>query len=220
MAVRRFSSWLADEGEIDTDQLVRLRPPRLEHKITPELSEDQLGNLIKACSGKRLVDRRDEAIIRFMIETGARAGEVVAMRTGDADLSGGAVLRKTKSARARTVPFSPKTAQALDRYLRLRKGHRLADTDTLWLGAQGRGLSYDGLYSALKARAKDAGIEDFHPHLLRHTAAARWLAAGGSEGGLMSVAGWTRRDMLDRYTRASSEKRAAEEARRLGLGEF
>src|SRR6185437_12492402 len=35
-----------------------------------------------------------------------------------------------------------------------------------------------------------AGIKDFHPHVMRHTAADRWLSAGGSEGGLMAIAGW------------------------------
>jgi integrase len=59
-----------------------------------------------------------------------------------------------------------------------------------------------------------------HPHLLRHTAADRWLTAGGSEGGLMAVAGWTRPDMLLRYTRARAEQRAADEARRLNLGDL
>jgi hypothetical protein len=36
----------------------------------------------------------------------------------------------------------------------------------------------------------------------------------------MAIAGWSRRDMLDRYTRATASERAAEEARRLGLGDF
>ena len=48
----------------------------------------------------------------------------------------------------------------------------------------------------------------FHPHRLRHTAAHRWLAAGGSESGLMAVAGWTRPDMLMRYTKAQASARA------------
>jgi len=69
-------------------------------------------------------------------------------------------------------------------------------------------------------RAARAGIDGFHPHRMRHTAAHRWLAAGGSEGGLMAVAGWTRPDMLMRYTQAQAASRAAEEARRLGLGEL
>ena len=63
-----------------------------------------------------------------------------------------------------------------------------------------------------------AGIHGFHPHKLRHTAAHRWLAAGGSESGLMAMAGWTRTDMLIRYTRATAEDRAAAEARKLDLG--
>jgi hypothetical protein len=36
----------------------------------------------------------------------------------------------------------------------------------------------------------------------------------------MAVAGWTRRDMIDRYTRATAAERAAEEARRLNLGDL
>ncbi len=67
-------------------------------------------------------------------------------------------------------------------------------------------------------RADRAGVVGFHPHMLRHTAAHRWLAKGGSEGGLMAVAGWTRPDMLVRYTRAQASARAADEARRLDLG--
>jgi hypothetical protein len=55
---------------------------------------------------------------------------------------------------------------------------------------------------------------------MRHTAAHRWLAAGGSEGGLMAVAGWTRPDMLMRYTKAQAASRAAAEARTLNLGEL
>ena len=36
----------------------------------------------------------------------------------------------------------------------------------------------------------------------------------------MAVAGWSRGDMLTRYTRARAEQRAAEEAQRLNLGEL
>jgi integrase/recombinase XerD len=36
----------------------------------------------------------------------------------------------------------------------------------------------------------------------------------------MAVAGWSSRDMLDRYARATASKRAAAEARTLGLGEL
>lgn len=46
---------------------------------------------------------------------------------------------------------------------------------------------------------------------MRHTMATRWLRARGSEAGLMAVAGWSNRQMIDRYTGASASERAAEE---------
>ncbi|MEV4438540.1 tyrosine-type recombinase/integrase [Streptomyces sp. NPDC049577] len=221
LSLRRFSAWLAAEGEIDEDQISGLKPPKLDSKIVPELSEDELKDLIKACQGKELWHRRDEAIVRLMIETGARAGEVVAMETEDVDLRAGSVIiRRGKGGKGRQIPIGPQTSRAIDRYLRLRRTHRLAGSAALWLGDRGKGFGYYGLYCALTYRAEKAGIKDFHPHILRHTAAGRWLEKGGSETGLMAVAGWTRRDMIDRYTRASSEKRAADEARRLNLGDL
>jgi len=52
------------------------------------------------------------------------------------------------------------------------------------------------------------------------TAADRWLSNGRSGGGLMAVAGWTRLEMLIRYTKARASARAADEALRLYLGEL
>ena len=69
---------------------------------------------------------------------------------------------------------------------------------------------------ALSLNAREAAPAQPPPH----TAAHRWLAAGGSESGLMAIAGWTRSDMLVRYTRARASERAATEARRLNLGDL
>lgn len=88
----------------------------------------------------------------------------------------------------------------------------------MWLGERGTGFGCDGLSRALRRRAQLAGITGFHPHKLWHTAAHRWLAAGGTESGLMAIAGWTRTDMLFRHTRAHASERAAQEAARLNLG--
>jgi len=228
LAVRRFTSWLAEEGELPADPLLGVKAPRLDVHVVEPLTEDELRRLLKACvppksatPAEALRFRRDEAILRLMLETGARAGEVVAVQLADLDLMAGtAIIRKGKGGKGRSVPFGPYTATALDRYLRLRARHRLADSAALWVGDRGKGFSYDALHKTLGQRADAAGLVGFHPHKMRHTAAHRWLAAGGSEGGLMAVAGWTRPDMLMRYTKAQASSRAAEEARGLNLGEL
>ncbi|MGA7055474.1 MAG: hypothetical protein WBZ37_30275 [Mycobacterium sp.] len=70
---------------------------------------------------------------------------------------------------------------------------------------------------AIRQRAIKAGINGFHPYLLRHTAATRGLRTGGSEGGLMEVAGWAKRDVLDRYVAATAADRVTDEARKLSM---
>lgn len=221
LAVRRFSAWLADEDEIDRDLLVGVKPPKQDTPVVDELSDDQLRALVEACAGKSLVCRRDDAIVRLMAEAGVRAGEVIGMTVDDVDLHRGvALVRRGKGGKGRNVPFGPQTGAAIDRYLRLRRKHPKADSDRLWLGGRGHSFTYAALLKTLKQRAAAAGLSKFHPHMLRHTWAGRWLDAGGSEQGLLVTAGWSRRDMIDRYSRASSERRAADEARRLGLGDL
>lgn len=219
LAVRRFSAWLTEEGEQGADPLLGLKPPKLSEKLIEPLTEAELQALLKACQGKEFRDLRDMAVMRLMAETGLRAGEALGLQVGDLDLGAGLVtIRKSKTGRGRVVHIGPKTAQAVDRYLRARRIHKLADRPQVWLGERSQGLGYTGLWNALKRRAAVAGIERFHPHLFRHTAASRWLSAGGSEGGLMAQAGWTQRAMLDRYSRATASARAAEESRELDLG--
>ena len=105
LAVRRFRPWMDGEDTIDyTDQLLGIKPPKLSEKLIQPLTDVQLRIMIAACEGKGLRDRRDEAIIRLMAETGMRAGEVVALQMSDVNMSAGVIsIRKTKSGRGRLV---------------------------------------------------------------------------------------------------------------------
>lgn len=224
LAVRRFSAWLADEGEQSTDPLAGLKAPKLDQPVTEPLSDDELRAMLNACRGSDMRDYRDAALIRLMYTTGARAGEVVALQLADVHAKANppyVVIKRGKGGKGRMVPLAPEVAVAIDRYLRKgRNGHRLAGGPDLWVGDRGKNFSYDGLHATLRYRAQLAEVDGFHPHRLRHTAAHRWLAKGGSEGGLMAIAGWKRPEMLLRYTKARAEDRANDEARRLNLGEL
>lgn len=220
-SLRAYTRWLVDEEEIPADPLIELKPPKVPVKVTEALTDDQLKALIKACQGRGFRDRRDEAIVRLMMETGIRASECVALNLADVNLTRGLVtIQKGKGFKGRIAPFGKHTAASLDRYIRMRKSHPLSKTPKLWLGVGGKTFGYFGLNDSLRDRAKTAGIEGFHLHLMRHTAATRWLGAGGSEQGLMSIAGWSSRSMLDRYTTASAAERALAESRNLGLGDL
>ena len=120
----------------------------------------------------------------------------------------------TGKGKTRIVAFGAKTAVALDRYLRRRSQHRLAASAALWLG-----LTPSGLYQALRERAEAAGVTGWHTHRVRHTFAHQWLLAGGNEGDLMQVAGWTSVAMLRRYGASAASERARVAQRRMALGD-
>ena len=109
LGIRRFSAWLTIEGEYDVDPLLGLVSPKLDTKVIEPLSDDELKALNKTCAITRsgssatapadvFRNRRDEAILRFMIETGARAGEVVAITLEDLPTKGRTVPMKRQCA--------------------------------------------------------------------------------------------------------------------------
>lgn len=226
VAVRRFAAWLLATGRLGDDPFRGIKTPKVETPLVHPLTDDELRALLRTCDvaddahpDLLLQHRRDEAIIRLMLETVIRKGEVVALEVGDLDLDACLVtIRRGKGGRGRVIPIGPFATRALGAYLSLRSHHYLAATPRLWLGGRSRPLGYEGLHNTLRRRAQRAGIDGFHLHRLRHTAAHRSLAAGGSEAGLMAIAGWSRTDMLVRYTRARACERAAEEAWHLNLG--
>lgn len=218
--LKLFGRWLADEEGFDATGVLAVRPPKADERAVPDVSEDELARLIKACEGTALRDKRDKALLMMFAETGLRAAEMLALQVTDVDLDRcEARVARGKGGKARSVYFGVGTAAALDRYVRARArvvSHPAGGP--MWLSRHGRPLSYTGLTTTLKERAEAAGVIGFHLHRLRHTMAVRWLRAGGSEVGLRAHAGWTSNTMVARYVKAASEDLAGEEFRRLDLG--
>jgi site-specific recombinase XerD len=219
-SLQQFFRWLLEEGEIRESPMTHMRPPTIPEAPVAVVSDDDLRAILATCDNS-FEGRRDEAILRVFIDSGARLAEVAGLRIGDdpdVDLDGG-VLRVTgKGRRQRLAGIGPKTARAIDRYLRKRAGSRHADLPWLWLSAKGR-MTESGIRQMVWRRSTEAGVPRVHPHQLRHTHAHRWLAEGGSETGLMRKAGWRSRAMLNRYASSTAEARALEESKRLGLGD-
>jgi site-specific recombinase XerD len=216
--LHRFCSWLVEEGELTSNPMSTLSPPTLKMKPVPVITDDELAALLKACAGKEFADRRDEALIRFLLDCGVRISEACGIRVDQLDLDQGMAIVKGKGSKVRPVYFGARTARALDRYVRMRERHRWAHLDALFLTQRGA-LSPDGARERIRIRGAMARIDALHPHRFRHTFAHDFLMSGGQERDLKRLAGWSSDVMLERYGASAADARAKAAAQRLKRGD-
>ena len=192
--LQRFFAWVEAEAEIERTPFVRLKSPSVDQAPPALLSDAEIMAMLGACRGREFADRRDAAIIRVLVDTGARRAELLGMARDGLDLE--------------------------DRYLRVRDRHPKADERALWLGAKGP-LGDDGLAAMLRRRARQAGIdiEHVHPHAFRHAFADRLKRGGASDEDTMTLGRWRDPRVMRRYGRAAAQERAREAHRRLSPGD-
>lgn len=215
----RFCGWLVLEELIDKNPMSGIELPAAPATPVPVLSDADLVAILKACAGKRFYDRRDEAIIRFLLDTGVRVSEIVGLPLGaDLDMDNMMAMVLGKGSKRRPVYFCSRTARALDRYLRMRAKHRYAHSTALFLGERGA-MTTDGIREIVRIRAEKAGISHVHPHQFRHTNAHDFLLNGGQERDLKRLMGWSSDAMLERYGASAADFRAQQATRRLNRGD-
>lgn len=217
-----FFRWCVAEEEIGRSPMEAVEKPEAPKKVKDVFTDDEVRALLNACSGKTFADRRDEAIIRFLADTGTRVSGVVGIRYHPRDDSKTDVFLKRYMIRVHLkgggehwAPIGPKTAAAIDRYIRARNKLAYADSPWLWLPIRNRKdpqgqvrLSATGINQLLERRAKQAGLTcRVHPHKFRRTMAVNW---SGDAIQLMRIGGWKSLAMPVEYTEAHADRLARE----------
>jgi site-specific recombinase XerD len=80
-ALRQFFRWLTEDEYLSSDPMDKMTAPKVPEQPVETLSEEAVKALLATCRTKSVEDRRDEAIIRLLADSGVRRGELLAMWT-------------------------------------------------------------------------------------------------------------------------------------------
>lgn len=227
--MRRFCRWLEVEGEVDKAPTTGLEMAAAAEQDVRVFTDDEIKSMLKCCAvprgrgtgfDQRIFDgRRDEVILRMLLDCGLRVSELAGIDLEHVDLDQELVYVMGKGSRPRVVPYGARTGQILDRYLRQRSEHPRARMTKRLILSQRGAMSPDGIRWRLELIGDESGVAGVHPHAFRHTFAHRWLQAGGQERDLMRLAGWRSESMLAVYARTTAVSRAHQAHRRMSLGD-
>jgi len=202
-------TWAVSEHIVPKHVVRDVTPPKPEQKeITPftvveirAMLEVVGRNTTGQVNNKHMKDSadRNRAILLLLLDTGMRASELCGLNFSQVDSHNRRVRVMGKGAKERTIPFSPRTGQALWRYLTARPDARA--NDPLIATQDEHELTRSRLLKILGKIGTRAGISKVHPHRFRHTFAIQYLRNGGDPYTLQALLGHSSLDMVKNYLR-------------------
>jgi len=133
------------------------------------LTADEQAQILALMPNGTLLQRRNLAMVRLMLNTGLRSHEVCELRVTDITLPAGKLLVRGKGGRQRIVWLGPNDLANLLDYIR-----EAAPLGLLFQTGPGQKIDTRFLRT-LMARIGEQSGKKLHPHLLRHTFATDLL---------------------------------------------
>ena len=173
-AIRAFFNFCVAEKLIPSSPLANIKLPKVEKKVIQSLTKPEIRAILKACDHDR-----NTAIVLFILDTGVRASELIALNYGDLDMETGTVsIRRGKGQKQRTVHCSLKTKRAIARYMLEREKPTKGEPLFAAIKPAGDRLTLSGVVQLFDRLRDVSGVAGCQAHNLRRTFAIECLRNG------------------------------------------
>jgi len=219
VAIRSWLKWLARENLVPNDLSNGITLPKLEQRLPKPLPPDELARLLANLPHETLLEKRDRALVNFLISTGCRISEALALDRTDVPRQGNRLIVTGKGAKQRAVYLTDGAKEAVGDYLQSRTDTSMAlfvNYDRASAEKERR-LTAAGARHLVRKLRRDLGAWAFKsPHVARHTTATSLLEVTGGDVRLVQeVLGHANLNTLQGYTKIV-DARKQEAYRRFG----
>lgn len=205
-------TWALDEEYVDSHVVRRCERPTPEKRAVVPYTEADIKAMLsslekskaysrpgkRSCSNSLPNAERNRAIIFLLLDTGLRAQELCDLTIVHTDLKNRRVKVMGKGAKERSVPFSPRTAQILWRYITAFRKDAYAN-EPLFITDELRAFDRNMLRRSLSRIGERAGLSGVNCHRFRHTFAINYLRNGGDPWSLQLMLGHSTLEMVSHY---------------------
>ena len=192
-AIRAFLNFCVRDELIDESPFDRVQMPRVEKKILQAFTAEQIQTVLHHCQTER-----DRVICLFLLDSGVRASELIAITVGDVNLNRGEVLvRAGKGQKQRTTYIGAITRKQLRRYL---SGRDMYSQSPLFASENtGEPLTLSGVVQLMKRLSRRSGVDICTAHTFRRTFAINCLRNGMNIYALARLMGHSDITVLRQY---------------------
>src|SRR6202521_4735163 len=206
VAIRSWLRWIGREGPIGPRLSNGITLPKLEQRLPKPIDPDELTRLLAALPTETVHEKRDRAMVKFLISTGCRISETLALDRTDFPRTGNRLVVTGKGSKQRSVYLTADARSALEDYLAAREDASMAlfvNFDRSVEDDRGRRLTPAGARFIVRRLRKQLGAWSFKsPHVARHTAATTLLEVTGGDVGLVQEGlGHANLNTLQGYTK-------------------
>ncbi|MBQ7737741.1 MAG: tyrosine recombinase XerC [Oscillospiraceae bacterium] len=211
-SIRGFYKYLTNKAKVLTENPVQdLDSPRAKRSLPRYLTLEESQRLLQSVEGAH--KERDYCILCIFLNCGLRISEIAGMNISDIRSDHIRVLGKGN--KERIVYLNDATAEAINRYLAVRKSIAAIDRSALFLSSRRTRVTREGLHAMVKKALLRAGLdsEKYSAHKLRHTAATLMLSNGVDVRTLQEILGHENLNTTQIYTHVdNTELRIAAQA--------
>ncbi len=208
IALRAFLKYLALQ-EIKTLSPERIELAKVSERSLDLITHVELERLLGSPKGNDLKDLRDKAILELLFSTGLRVSELCSLGR-DMDLRSDELSIRGKGGKVRVVFLSPKSKEAVKKYLSARKDMG----DALFVQVENKiskktefkTLTRRSIERIVKQHATKAGIsKKVTPHVMRHMFATDLLGNGADLRSVQAILGHANIGTTQIYTHVTDK---------------